>query len=80
MKAYEEVIDFIASGPSPSSIVAFRPSRDASDRIAELIERQKTAGITPDERTELDHYMELEHILRLAKARARQHLADEQAR
>ena len=80
MKAYEEVIDFIASGPSPSSVISFRPSREASARVAELVEREKTTGLSPAEKGELDHYMELEHIMRLAKARARQRLANEQPR
>ena len=80
MKAYEEVIDFIASGPSSSSIVSFRPSPEASERVGELIEREKTTGLSPEEKVELDHYMELEHIMRLAKARARQRLANEQPR
>ena len=80
MKAYEEVIDFIASGPSPSAIVSFRPSPEASERVAILVEREKTAGLTAEEKAELDHYMELEHIMRLTKARARQRLANEQPR
>ena len=80
MKAYEEVIDFIASGPSPSSVASFRPSREASERVADLVEREKTTGISPEEKAELDHYMELEHIMRLAKARARQRLGNEQPR
>jgi len=80
MKAYEEVIDFIASGPSPSLIVSFHPSREASERLGDLIEREKTTGLSPQEKAELDHYMELEHIMRLAKARARQRLTDEQPR
>jgi len=80
MKAYEEVIDFIASGPSPGAIVSFRPSSEASERVATLVEREKTTGLSPEEKAELDHYIELEHIMRLAKARARQRLANEQPR
>ena len=30
-----------------------------------------------DEKVELDHYMQLEHLMRLAKTRARQYVADE---
>ena len=80
MKAYEEVIDFIASGPSPGAIVSFRPSPEASERVAALVEREKSTGLSAEEKAELDHYMELEHIMRLAKARARQRLANEQPR
>ena len=77
MRAYEEVIEFIAAGTSPSSVIAFRPSEAAKQRIADLIYREKTTGLTPDEKSELDHYMQLEHLMRLAKARARQHLTHE---
>ena len=31
-------------------------------------------GLTAEEKSELDHYFQLEHIMRLAKARAQQYL------
>ena len=74
MRAYEEVIEFIAAGTSPSSIIAFQPSAAAKERVADLIYQEKTAGLSPDEKSELDHYMQLEHLMRLAKARARRHI------
>jgi hypothetical protein len=72
-KAYDEVIDFIAS-ESPSKVVAFRPSSAAKARVAELISREKTGGLTAEETSELKHYLQLEHIMRLAKARAKKYL------
>jgi hypothetical protein len=74
-RAYEEVIEFIAAGTSPSNVAAFRPSEAARQRVTELIQREKTTGLTPDETSELEHYLQLEHLMRLAKARARQHLS-----
>src|SRR5438046_2133971 len=74
-RAYEEVIDFIAAGASPREIVAYRPSQEARARVADLLAREKTIGLAPDEASELQSYLHLEHIMRLAKARARQHLA-----
>ena len=76
MKAYEEVVDFIAAGTSPQDVVAFRPSEAASLRVADLVTREKADSLTPQETSELNHYMQIEHLMRLAKARARQHLAD----
>lgn len=73
-KAYEEVVDFIARGGSPGTVVAFRPSEEARTRVAALVAREKTGGLTADEKSELDHYLQLEHIMRLAKARAQQYL------
>jgi hypothetical protein len=74
-RAYEEVIDFIAAGSSPSKVVAFRPSEAAKRRAAELVSREKNGALTPEETSELEHYLQLEHIMRLAKARARKYLS-----
>lgn len=73
-RAYEEVIDFIAAGTTPDGIAAFNPSKETKQRVADLIYREKTTGLTPDESSELHHYMQLEHLMRLAKARARKYL------
>ena len=77
MKAYEEVIEFIAAGTNPSGIIAFQPSDEAKTRVADLIYREKNGQLTTAEKEELDHYLQLEHLMRLAKARARQYIANE---
>ena len=77
MKAYEEIIEFIASR-NPREVIDFKPSGPASQRAWSLVERQKDASLSVEERDELHHYLELEHLMRLAKARARQLLAHEQ--
>ena len=74
-KVYDEVIEFIASS-SPENVIAFRPSEDAKARVADLIFREKTEGLSADEKSELDHYMQIEHLMRLAKARAHYYLAN----
>ena len=73
--AYIEIIDFIAGGPTPESVAHFQPSPAAQERVATLLNRQQESVLSPDEKVELDHFMDLEHILRMAKARARQILA-----
>ncbi len=70
VKAYEEIVDFIAAGTTPDEVVAFQPSEAAKNRVADLIYREKTKGLSFEEKSELNHYLELEHIMRLAKARA----------
>jgi hypothetical protein len=77
VKAYEEVIEFIAAGTSPGGIIAFRPSEAARMRVADLLQREKTCGLSADEKLELDHYVQLEHLMRLAKARAYRYLGNE---
>jgi hypothetical protein len=58
-EAYEEVVDFIAAQRA---------------RVADLVAHEKADGLTPDEISELELCLQLEHIMRLAKARAWQYL------
>jgi hypothetical protein len=41
--------------------------------VAELVERSNDGSISPEDQSELDDYLQLEHIMIMAKARARQH-------
>ncbi len=72
IRAYEEIVNFIAAGTTPESVAAFRPSDIAQTRVEDLVFRSKTTGLTPEEQSELNHYVEIEHLMRMAKARAHQ--------
>jgi hypothetical protein len=76
-RAYEEIIDFIAAGTSPGDVVSFTPSDEARQRVAQLMRLEKQDALLPGDASELAHYMQLEHLMRLAKARARRNLANE---
>ena len=73
--AEQEIVDFIVSGTTPESIIRYRPSEEATLRLEDLIEREKEGALSPEERAELDHCMHLEHLMRMAKAKARQVLS-----
>lgn len=73
-RVYEEFVDFIAAGSTPADVVAFRPSPAAQARVSDLLAREKADGLSADEKAELDLYLQIEHIMRLAKARARRFL------
>ena len=77
VKAYEEVIDFIAAGTTPQNVIDFRPSNAAQERLDDLLSREKEGLLSAEEKFELDHYLQLEHLMRLAKARAYHYLAHE---
>lgn len=72
-KSFDEIIEFIAAGTTPESVVAFHPSPAARQRVAELSDRSKEGSITREEQSELEDFLQLEHIMIMAKARARQH-------
>jgi hypothetical protein len=77
VKAYEEVVDFIAAGTTPQNVVNFRPSEAAQARVEDLLAREKDGELTSAEKSELDNYLQIEHLMRLAKARARDFLTNE---
>lgn len=73
-QAYAETIDFIASGATPEQIISFQASEQVKERIANLIEREKTTGLSMEEKSELENFLQLEHLMRLIKARAYQYI------
>ena len=69
--ACDEIIDFIVAGKSPEEIDAFRPSEETLARVSHLIELAKADALSSEERTELEDFLQLEHLMIVAKARAR---------
>lgn len=74
-RIYDEIVDLIASGSGPAVVATYCASARTRQQVAELIEREKSGLITADEKSQLDHYMQLEHVMRLAKARAQSRLS-----
>jgi hypothetical protein len=63
--------DFLASGPSRSEIIDWRPSESVVDRYSELVERRKEATVSLDEQRELEAFLNSEIVLGMLKARLR---------
>lgn len=68
---YDELIDFLASGPTPEQIVAFKVSPTVQARLEELLDKNREEGLTDSEAAELEIYEQINSILLLLKARAR---------
>jgi hypothetical protein len=72
---YMELVDFVARGSTAEEVANFRPSPEAQKRIAELLTKQRESQLTDEEASELDGYVQIEHILGLARAKAQLILA-----
>ena len=68
---YDELAQFLAS-LSPRRVLAYKASPKAQTRVNDLLEKNNTVGLTPEENAEMERYMTVEHIVRLAKAKALQ--------
>ena len=73
MKPFEEIVKFIADAAGPEKLGAFRPSDAAEKRVAELLAKQKEGALGAKEREELQLFVQLDHVMSLAKAKARAH-------
>jgi predicted butyrate kinase (DUF1464 family) len=71
---YDHVADFIAE-MNPAKLLQLRATDNDRERLEALIEKEKDGILTFSEKDELDHYLVLERLIRLAKAHARQRLA-----
>jgi hypothetical protein len=72
--AYPEIINSLAAGTTPAALISFRPAPEAQRRVSELIARRHEGAISAEGDQELDDFLELEHVLIMAKARARRHI------
>jgi len=69
------ITDLLSSQPTPKQVLAIRPSPELQARVSDLLYRSKQGELSRQEESDLDRYLLLEHIVRLAKARAYQQLA-----
>jgi hypothetical protein len=69
------VADFLASAPTPEEIIAFRLPEPLQERAHMLLDKNREGSITPDERAELDEFLQIEHFMTVVKAKARLKLA-----
>jgi hypothetical protein len=71
IRPLDEILTFIASGHTTEEVAQYEATPEAKAIVADLIHKEKTIGLTTAETSQLNSYMQLEHIMRLAKARAR---------
>ena len=69
----QEIVAFLARGPRPEEIIAFRPSGTAIDRSRDLLERNEEGKLTPAEEAEMEEMALLDHLVTLIKAKALQY-------
>jgi hypothetical protein len=73
--AYDEFASFIASSPTTEEVANFQLSDAVEQRINESLELNGEGRLDGEELAELDDFLRLEHIMRLAKLYAREELS-----
>lgn len=74
------ILRVLASHPDPRDILALKPSNSFRAKFSELLQRSTTGQLSTEETSELNHFLALEHLVRLAKANAAKRIANSAAR
>ena len=62
------IVQLLASQPAPEQVLSIRPSPEFQAHVSELLHRNKQGELSHPEEAELERYLVLEHLVRLAKA------------
>lgn len=73
---FDDILDFLVSGPSPQAIIAYKPPAHLDQRLQDLMEKHSRDEVSPDERAELDEFLRMSHLLNRLKVRARKKLSE----
>jgi hypothetical protein len=66
---YDQVADLMAS-LAPEKVVQLKASAEMQHRFERLVSKSRENALSTEEKDELDHYIVLERLMRLAKIRA----------
>ena len=73
---YEDVLEFLAGGPSIQQVVEYRTSAAAQQRFSALLEADRKRVLSLEEEEELVHYVQMDRMLSLLKAKSYRRLAN----
>jgi len=65
-----EVLETLASLPTPQEVLALRPSAALQEQIEGLLEKNQSGALSADKQRGWARYQYVEHLVRVAKAHA----------
>jgi hypothetical protein len=68
---FDELSTLFAGGPTPETILEFRPSPASIDRANRLLGISRNNSLDEDARQELEQFAQAERLMRLVEARIR---------
>ncbi|MDX2141491.1 MAG: hypothetical protein SF123_25620 [Chloroflexota bacterium] len=68
------VTDFLSSAPTLDEIASYRLPDDLQDRAHQLLDKNRAGNLSHEEKIEMDEFRQINHLLTLVKAKARQNL------
>ncbi len=65
------VTDFLGSAPSLDEIAAYRLPQELQERAHALLELNRGGSLSDNDRSEMEEFRQIDHLLTLVKAKAK---------
>lgn len=75
LRSLNEPAHLMVSGIDSERLIAYEIPRELIERYQILVEKEKTESISTEEKSELDSFMMINHVISLAKLMAMKKLA-----
>ena len=56
---FDEILEFLASTPSPERIIAYEPPETLQQRLSELLAKNRSGHLSETEQVELDEFLRM---------------------
>lgn len=71
---FDEILDFLASTPSPAQIIDYHPPETLQQRLRDLLAKNRAGQLSNAEQVELDEFLRMNRFMSRLKIKARQKL------
>lgn len=71
---FDDILDFLASTPSPAQIIEYTPPETLQQRLSELLAKNRANQLSEAEQVELDEFLRMNRFMSRLKIKARQKL------
>ena len=69
---FDEILEFLASGPTPQQIVAYEPPDTLQQRLSYLLEQNRQDNLSAEEKGELEEFLRMNRFMSRLRLLARQ--------
>jgi hypothetical protein len=69
---YEDLVDLLAESAAPDKLLSYQLSREKQQRLDDLLSKNREGTLSAAESAELDVFEQIEHVVRLLKAKVRE--------
>ena len=66
---FDDLLELLAEGADAERLMNFRLPADTQQRLDDLLEKNREGTLGKSEQAELDSFCQLEHVVRLLKAK-----------